>query len=327
MSECTSIKADWSRMKAMAAIFKSPSSLAYHVGKDLLINGKDIYHEIDTAIADYKVQNWADFGENVGMAAAKTILGKESQTKIKVAEVTQGIIKSFGGSFNLEALLECIYQEDQAALILDAAYNEFVTAYKTKNISDLIGGIIAVVAGVQQIKQGIPTCKAIDTTSWNYSGLDKSMNIMKNPTQNFKLLADDLFINGISVMEYAGKAAEAYGEGHYEVFGENMGEILKLATHVKEENVEKKTEAYYHIGTKDITEAAQGFFESASVGKFSYGNLLNCIQHNSPAIELFAKGEDTLNKAYSTKDMDTLISSTMMFVISFIQSANTLQGC
>lgn len=79
------------------------------------------------------------------------------------------MIEPFGGKFNLEALLECIGEEDKAALILDAAYNEFVIAYKTKSITDLLGGIIAVVAGVQQIKAGIPTCKAIDTTSWNYA--------------------------------------------------------------------------------------------------------------------------------------------------------------
>jgi len=75
MSDCSHIKADWERLAQMAAIFASPASFAYHVGKDLLINGKDIFHEINTAVADYKAGQWEDFGINVGEAAAKVILG------------------------------------------------------------------------------------------------------------------------------------------------------------------------------------------------------------------------------------------------------------
>ena len=58
MSDCSSIKADWKKLEAMAVIFANPTSLAYHVGKDLLVNGRDIFHEVDTSITDYKAQNW-----------------------------------------------------------------------------------------------------------------------------------------------------------------------------------------------------------------------------------------------------------------------------
>lgn len=53
MSDCSHIKADWQKLAAMAAIFQSPSSFAYHVGKDLLVNGKDIFQEVEQAVADY----------------------------------------------------------------------------------------------------------------------------------------------------------------------------------------------------------------------------------------------------------------------------------
>ena len=85
-------------------------------------------------------------------------------------------------------------------------------------------------------------------------------------------------------MEYAGKAAQAYGNGEYELFGEEMGEILKLATHVdtsviavhekpqykkKWSAVQKKmwmTKHFpsgHYIGTKDITSLTQGFLEAS----------------------------------------------------------------
>ena len=43
MQDCSSLKADWQKLEDMAIIFSSPSSFAWHVGKDLLVNGVQIY--------------------------------------------------------------------------------------------------------------------------------------------------------------------------------------------------------------------------------------------------------------------------------------------
>jgi hypothetical protein len=77
MTDCSSTGADWTRLEHLASTIASPTDFAYHVGKDLLINGKDIFGEIAAAIQDYDDSNWESFGENVGKAAAKTILGEE----------------------------------------------------------------------------------------------------------------------------------------------------------------------------------------------------------------------------------------------------------
>ena len=39
LGDCKSIKTDISKIIKMAAIFKSPLTFAYHVGKDLVVNG------------------------------------------------------------------------------------------------------------------------------------------------------------------------------------------------------------------------------------------------------------------------------------------------
>ena len=164
----------------MAAIFDSPTSFAYHVGKDILVNGVQIFQEIETAVADYKSQKWEDFGYTVGEATAKTLLGSGEQIaqiekKTMVAETFRGILEAYGGSFNIEALLVCISDEDQAALMLDVAYQALETAIKTKDYSNLIGSVIGVIGAVQEFKKGLPACEAIDTTTFNYKGLDDSM--------------------------------------------------------------------------------------------------------------------------------------------------------
>jgi hypothetical protein len=40
ISDCKAVTGDIEKLEAMAAIFSNPESFAYHVGKDLLINGR-----------------------------------------------------------------------------------------------------------------------------------------------------------------------------------------------------------------------------------------------------------------------------------------------
>lgn len=77
MSDCTKGKADWAKFAKMISAFSSPASFAYHVGKDLVVNGKDIFNDVNSAITDYKKKDWYDFGVAIGDATAKTLLGKE----------------------------------------------------------------------------------------------------------------------------------------------------------------------------------------------------------------------------------------------------------
>jgi hypothetical protein len=120
MQDCSHLKADWAKMAEMASIFESPTEFAYNVGKNLIINGKDIFKEVKTAIDDYKVQDWKNFGVNIGMAAAKTIVGDEEEAVTvpatmgsqELAQVYQGLMESFGAHIDIFALLICIREED-----------------------------------------------------------------------------------------------------------------------------------------------------------------------------------------------------------------------
>lgn len=216
MKDCSSLKADWTKLAQMIAVIDSPTSFAYHVGKDLMINGVDIYHEINTAITDYKTQQWYDFGVQIGEATAKTLIGEESQAiietanKDKVGKFLQGVLTNFEGNFDLYALLMCIYEEDQAALMLDVAVQSFENAWETKDVSEAIGGIIATVAAVTQFKQGLPACEAIDTKTMDFTKFEQSCDIASHPMKYFKVLEKDLLVNGVSIISAIGAGVEAY---------------------------------------------------------------------------------------------------------------------
>jgi len=53
---------DLKKIEAMAEIFASPLTFAYHVGKDLIVNSVNIYHEIRNAINDFEAGKWENFG-------------------------------------------------------------------------------------------------------------------------------------------------------------------------------------------------------------------------------------------------------------------------
>jgi len=76
LTACRAVSADFAKLDKMIQIINSPRSFAYHTGKDLLINGVQIYHNIDDGITAYREENWEAFGENVGMGLAKLLLGE-----------------------------------------------------------------------------------------------------------------------------------------------------------------------------------------------------------------------------------------------------------
>jgi hypothetical protein len=63
MTECGEAVVDAKQLINAFAQFKSPLTFAYHVGKDLVVNGMDIYKEINQAIADYKDTEYLDMGK------------------------------------------------------------------------------------------------------------------------------------------------------------------------------------------------------------------------------------------------------------------------
>merc|ERR1712195_321921 len=226
MSDCSNLKADWGKLEAMIKVFSSPTSFAYHVGKDLMVNGKDIFGEIESAVTDYESANWEDFGYQVGEAAAKTILGEEpvvtmpGAASVQTTEILRGVIEAYGGHFSLDALLACVHDEDQALLILRAAFEELHDAVEKKSVQDLIGGVIATVAGLQQLKAGLPTCEQIDTTTWDYAGFSNTFDIMKTPVAFFKPLEQDVFIHGLPILLETERAVKAMQKEDYYGYGQ-----------------------------------------------------------------------------------------------------------
>lgn len=144
MTDCKGIVGDFKKLEEMAAVFSTPTGVVWHLGKDLVVHGVDIYKEIRAAVSAMEAnpKKFYDFGFNVGKAGAQIILGEEEPTEFSktgvskvneaypndnrdmMAEIFQGFMESFGvGTFNFTNLLLCIYEADQSALALYEGVN------------------------------------------------------------------------------------------------------------------------------------------------------------------------------------------------------------
>ena len=78
LQNCEAVEPEFEQLIAMAQKFKSPLSFAFHVGKDLLVNGTDIYHDIEGAVTAYNSQDYHTFGSDIGDALHAVFIGDSS---------------------------------------------------------------------------------------------------------------------------------------------------------------------------------------------------------------------------------------------------------
>lgn len=90
LKDCSGVKADWTKLTKMINICSNPYSFAYHVGKDLLVNGVDIFKHVYDSVKQYRAGEWEPFGEDLGYAFAKLLIGEEPEqvnlTHLKATE-------------------------------------------------------------------------------------------------------------------------------------------------------------------------------------------------------------------------------------------------
>ena len=79
MSACGNIDADFTKLETMAEFFDNPYSFAFHVGYDLVVNGVNIYSDIEAALNDGQNGDMLNMGRDIGRALALIILGQGNQ--------------------------------------------------------------------------------------------------------------------------------------------------------------------------------------------------------------------------------------------------------
>lgn len=106
---CPKIGSDISTLETMAQIFKKPEVLMIHMGQEIIFNGVEIYHEINTAVTDYEAKKYYDFGKFVGEVAAQLTIVQDSKVQLTVVKDDRNVAMS---QF-LEGLFLSVFTEEE----------------------------------------------------------------------------------------------------------------------------------------------------------------------------------------------------------------------
>lgn len=66
--------------------FKNPKELAYKIGTNIVVNGVDIYKEMNAAYTNYQTKNYEAFGKDIGVSLALVFIGASNAAKLNPAE-------------------------------------------------------------------------------------------------------------------------------------------------------------------------------------------------------------------------------------------------
>ena len=88
LADCKASSADIAKFtKAIEDGFEHPLSFVFHLGKELLVNGKDISTEVTRAVSDWKAQSYRDAGVQIGSALALLFSPSFDAWKLRHAKV------------------------------------------------------------------------------------------------------------------------------------------------------------------------------------------------------------------------------------------------
>lgn len=216
--------------------------------KDILLNGASIRKDIWLAVQSYRKGSFDSFGYYIGSilelatrpAEIETAPVQEDPedeeifTRGMVAEVAQGFLEATNvGTFDFTNLLLCIYEADQAAIVLYEGVNILEEAYKDKDPQEAIGGIIAIIAFVQGLKQTLPVCEAVDSETMNWGTFDQIVEVAEDPEKHMRIIGEDLIFNESTITTEVSEALDAFRSEDFKTFGYKLGDVMTLATDEK----------------------------------------------------------------------------------------------
>ena len=124
--------AELEKLEAMIETFKNPRTFIAHVGKDISINGVDIFKHIKTGVAEFQQAQYYNFGKDMGDALAETLIGtiqmeqKEKKMNPKFQEaidIVSGILEGAIDAEGLDNIEGCVKDGE---LILEDTYDAIV---------------------------------------------------------------------------------------------------------------------------------------------------------------------------------------------------------
>eukprot|EP00357_Protocruzia_adherens_P000288 CAMPEP_0114981338 /NCGR_PEP_ID=MMETSP0216-20121206/5488_1 /TAXON_ID=223996 /ORGANISM="Protocruzia adherens, Strain Boccale" /LENGTH=1455 /DNA_ID=CAMNT_0002342997 /DNA_START=218 /DNA_END=4585 /DNA_ORIENTATION=+ len=230
ISTCTTAYKDAETLVNMIEGFASPLSFAYKVGKSLIVNGVEIYHDIDTAVSDFHAGNYKQFGYEIGVALGTVVNGAnvvqttnlEVSTISKLEEVSQIVDGLLSGALQTDKLtdvVDCIHDGDSLLQGIEGA----VKLFEEETASSVEEGLKALATALGELPSALSTCKEAESEA---EQLAKQLSFFKDPSSIKYRIGKSLLLNGVEIFKNIYGGVSDYKSGNYYQFGYDIGTAL-----------------------------------------------------------------------------------------------------
>ena len=219
-------------LEKMIMSFKDPKVFIAHVGKDIWVNGVDIFNHIKTGVADYEASKYEDFGKEMGDALAEVLLGTIELKRtgqyddetidpklLEAIQIIVGVLKGAVEAEGLDNIENCV--KDSGDIVVDVY--DAVMDFTKGDEKDVLNGIEELGKAVLEIKPLVEDCEGVAA---DWAKLVKMGAIFSNPASFAYHVGKDLIVNGVQIFKEVDDSIHQFEAKNYEKFGEDIGMAL-----------------------------------------------------------------------------------------------------
>lgn len=209
-------KAEAQKLEQALALMKHPVKFAYHVGKDLVVNGKDILKEIEAASLAYESEQWENFGMDLGEALRELLVGSLlSAAPCEWPQVMLGVLQGAGFKVEVACVEEAVHttRDLTAAIELLAKKDKKDVAAALKELQQVLGEAPAALASCKESEQNIKALVAL-------------LKKLGSPESIAIEVGKNILLNGVPIYDEVKAALADHAAGQCEQMGEEIGEVL-----------------------------------------------------------------------------------------------------
>mmetsp|Transcript_5266 Transcript_5266/g.8645 ORF Transcript_5266/g.8645 Transcript_5266/m.8645 type:complete len:341 (+) Transcript_5266:143-1165(+) len=230
VSDCGLAVQEVEKLQNIGANFADPVTFAYHVGKDLIVNGVSIYDDVQLAITDYHDENWFDMGVQIGSAVALAMLGSTelplltTDHKMTAAlQVLEGVISGAVDAElpNVETCATDVLEEIGQDIVKSVA--ELKLAADREDAESSVHAIgdsfVCLADAVKDCGLAVQEVEKLQKIGANFA----------DPATFAYHVGKDLIVNGVSIYDDVQLAITDYHDENWFDMGVQVGEVVALA--------------------------------------------------------------------------------------------------
>ena len=130
------------------------------------------------------------------------------------------------GTFPYTQLLECIMVADKEVQFALQGLRLLEDAYETKNETEAVQGVIAVISFVKGLQGVMGTCN-FNEAALNWRTFDEIVSTLRNPLKTLKIVGKEIVVNGKEITAEFSGALEAGHNGEFEQVGSIIGATMR----------------------------------------------------------------------------------------------------